>query len=189
MEATDGRWSSDCARSARSWQPPTHNTPPYTHVPGPDHTMTTPRHRLIEQRREQLGLGVGELARRIGVSLNEYYDVESYETELTMVLPLKNARSLAAVLGFELGTLLGAGPPGGAQKTNSKPRHVILVEARQRLGVSTSTMAEDIGFEEIFVHSIENNSEALDTYPYEVLKIVSSYLKLDPNDLLYAPPA
>ena len=48
-------------------------------------------------------------------------------------------------------------------------------------------MADDIGFEEVFVHSIENNSQALETYPYEVLRIVASYLKLDPKDLLYSP--
>jgi ribosome-binding protein aMBF1 (putative translation factor) len=148
--------------------------------------MTTPRHRLIEQRREQLGIGKEEFARRIGVSESMYRDVEFYDDELTMVLPLKNVRSLAAILGFELGTLLGVGSPAGTQMSN-KPRQVILAEARQILGVSTSKMANDIGFEEVFVHSIENDGEALATYPYQVLKIVANYLKLDPKDLLYAP--
>ena len=46
-------------------------------------------------------------------------------------------------------------------------------------------MAEDIGFEEVFVHIIEVNCHALDAWPYEVLKIVANYLKLDPIDLLY----
>jgi hypothetical protein len=131
---------------------------------------------------------MAEFARRIGASVNEYRDVESYDDELTMVLPLKKARSLAAILGFEIGTLLGAGSSGGPQASN-KPRHLILAAARHRLGVSTKKMADDIGFEEVFVHSIENNSQALETYPYEVLKIVASYLKLDPRDLLYAPSA
>ena len=56
---------------------------------------------------------MAEFARRIGASVNEYRDVESYDDELTMVLPLKKARSLAAILGFEIGTLLGAGSSGG----------------------------------------------------------------------------
>ena len=130
---------------------------------------------------------MGDLARRIGVSVSEYQDVEAYEDELTTVLPLKNARPLAAILGFELGPLLGAGSPIGGQKASSKPRHVVLAEARRRHGVSTKKMADDIGFEEIFVHSIEKDSQALETYPYEVLKIVANYLRLDPRDLLYAP--
>jgi transcriptional regulator with XRE-family HTH domain len=151
--------------------------------------MVTPRHRLIEHRRQQLGIEVAELARRIGVKPSMYWDVEAHEDELTMVLPLKNARSLAAILGFDLGTLLGGVSPGRDQTARSKPRHVILVEARQRLGVSTKKMAEDIGFGEAFVYDIENNSQALESYPYEVLKIVASYLQLDPMDLLYASSA
>jgi ribosome-binding protein aMBF1 (putative translation factor) len=151
--------------------------------------MTTPRHRLIEQRREQLGIGKEEFARRIGVSESMYRDVEFYDNELTMVLPLKNARSLAAILGFDLGTFLGAGALAGTQRASIKPRHVILAEARQRLGVSTTKMADDIGFQEVFVKTIEADGEALDTYPYEVLKIVANYLKLNPGDLLCAPSA
>src|SRR5262249_49696731 len=56
----------------------------------------TPRRSLIAQRREQLGIGIAEIARRIGVSVSEYRDIELYEDELTMVLALNNARSLAA---------------------------------------------------------------------------------------------
>jgi transcriptional regulator with XRE-family HTH domain len=156
---------------------------------GPDHTMTSLRHRMIEQRRQQLGIGLEDFARQIGVSASEYRDVESYDDELTMVLPLKSARSLAAILGFELGTLFGAGSPTAGQNASNKLRHVILAEARQRLGVSPKKMADEIGFEEVFVHTIENDSQALETYPYEVLKIVANYLKLDPQDLLYAPSA
>jgi transcriptional regulator with XRE-family HTH domain len=144
---------------------------------------------LIKQRREQLGIGIAELARRIGISISEYQDVELYEDELTMVLPLKNARSLAAILGFDLGTLLGAGSLAGRLSPINKPRHVILAEARAKLGVSTTKMAEDIGFDEGVVHRIENDSRALEPYPYDFLQIVASYLKLDPIDLLDDPSA
>jgi transcriptional regulator with XRE-family HTH domain len=151
--------------------------------------MTTPRHRLIEQRRQQLGIGMAEFARQIGASVSEYRDVESYADELTMVLPLKKVRSLAAILGFEISTLLGADSPPGGHRASDRARHLILAEARQRLGISTKKMADDIGFDEVFVHSIESDSQALETYPYEVLNIVASYLKLDVRDLLYAPSA
>jgi transcriptional regulator with XRE-family HTH domain len=151
--------------------------------------MTLPVHKLIQQRRQQLGIGEGEIARRIGVSHMEYYDVEAYEDELTMVLPLKNARALAAILGFDLATLFGLDAPAPSQSANNKPRHVILVEARNRLGVSVKEVADGIGFDEIFVENIENNSEDLDACPYEVLRSVAQYLKLDPCDLLYAASA
>jgi transcriptional regulator with XRE-family HTH domain len=151
--------------------------------------MTTPRRRLIAQRREQLGIGIAEIARRIGVSVSEYRDVELYEDELTMVLALNNARSLAAILGFEIGTLLGAGSLAESPSANNKPRHTVLAEARARLGVSTNEMAEAIGFDEAFVHRIENDDRALETYPYDVLRIVADYLSLDPRSLLCAPCA
>lgn len=162
-----------------------YNTP-YANV-NPGHTMTTPRRRSIAQRREQLGIGIAEIARRIGVSVSEYRDVELYEDELTMVLALNNARSLAAILGFEIGTLLGAGSL--AESASNKPRHIVLAEARAKLGVSTNEMAEAIGFDETFVHRVENDDRALETYPYDVLRIVADYLSLDPRSLLCAPCA
>ena len=126
-----------------------------------------------------------ELARRIGVSISEYHDLELYDRELPEVLPLENARSLAAILGFELGTLFGAGSLAG--RTSTKSRHTILAEARARLSISTNKMAEDIGYDEAFVHRIENDGRALEAYAFDVLKDVAEYLKLDPVDLLCAP--
>lgn len=149
--------------------------------------MTLPVHRLIRQRRQQLGIGEGEIARRIDVSVMEYHDVEAYEDELTMVLPLKNARALAAILGFDLASLYGLNVGAANQVANNKPRHAIIAEARNRLGVSTKEMADGIGFDEVFVVRIENDASEFDDCPYEVLRIVASYLKLDPIGLLYAP--
>ena len=59
--------------------------------------MITPPRRLIRQRRERLGIGMDDLARRIGVSISEYRDLELYDRELPEVLPLEKARSLAAI--------------------------------------------------------------------------------------------
>lgn len=151
--------------------------------------MTIPRHRLIKQRREQLGIGKAEIARLIGVEFSMYVDVERYDDEITNVLPLKNARSVAKVLGFELGTLLGAGSLVGRARASNKSRHTILAEARNKLGVSVSKMADDIGYEECFVHCLETDDETLEIGPYDTLKMVADYLKLDPADLLlYGAP-
>jgi ribosome-binding protein aMBF1 (putative translation factor) len=127
--------------------------------------MATPLHGLIKQRREELGIGKAEIAERIGVSFYMYVDVERYDTEITDVLPLKNARSLSAVLGFELGTLLGVGSLVGKPSANDKPRHTILAEARNKLGVSVDKMADDIGYDESFVRSLETDDEVLETCP------------------------
>ena len=164
MDAADRCSSYDRAESVLPGQPPADYAHANTDVSGPGYSMTMPRHRVIEQRREQLGIGIAEFAHRIGVSPSEYQDVESHDDELTMVLPLANARSLAAILGFELGTLLGAGAPVGGQNASDKSRHVILAEARQRLGVSPREVADEIGFEEVFVHSLENDGRVLETY-------------------------
>ena len=75
----------------------------------------------------------------------------------------------------------------GSLPASTRPRHIILAEARARLSISTNKMAEDIGYDEAFVHRIENDGRALEAYPYDVLKDVAEYLKLDPADLLCAP--
>lgn len=151
--------------------------------------MSVPVHSLIKQQREQLGITESELARRIGVSEGEYRDLESYDDELVMVLPLKNARLLAGALGFDLATLLVAGSQRGGSNATAGPRNVVLADARNSLGVSMSKMADDIGFEEVFVQNIEESDYALECFPYEVVKIVAKYLKLDPIDLLNEPSA
>jgi transcriptional regulator with XRE-family HTH domain len=149
--------------------------------------MTIPVHTLIKQQREQMGIGTGEIARRIGISPSEYWDVELYDDELTTVVALKHVRSLAAILGLELEPLLGVDSAEGAVNPGNRPRHIVLAEARAKLGVSVSKMAEDIGFEDVFVHCIETDGRAFDEYPYAVLRIVADYLKLDPLNLLNAP--
>ena len=149
-----------------------------------DETMTVPLHGLIQQRREQLGISKEELASRIGLPESMYRDVEFYADELTMVLPLKNVRSLAAILDFELSTLLGADSQEDYPSASRMPRRLVLAEARERLDISAKKMANDIGFDEAFIHKIESDSEALENYPYEVVKIVARYLKLAPRDLI-----
>ena len=66
----------------------------------------------------------------------------------------------------------------GSTAASTRPRHIILAEARARLSISTNKMAEDIGYDEAFVHRIENDGRALEAYPYDVLKDVAEYLKL-----------
>jgi ribosome-binding protein aMBF1 (putative translation factor) len=90
---------------------------------------------------------------------------------------------LSAVLGFELRTLFRSSSL--KPSANNKPRHTILAEARNELGVSINKMADDIGYGESFVRQLENDDQTLETYPFDVLKTVADYLKLDPADLLY----
>jgi len=148
--------------------------------------MTIPLHSQIKRRREQLGIGLAELARRIGVETSMYWDVELYDDELRLVLPLRNVRALATILGFDLGTLLGLGSLAGLPNAN-KARHIVLGEARTKLGVSAKQFVDDIGFDETFVRSIETDGRALEAYPYELLRMIAEYLKLDPVDVLCAP--
>lgn len=115
-----------------------------------------------------------------------YVDVERYDDEIAKVLLLKEVRSLAVILGFDVGNLLGAGSLAGKQSASNKRRHTILAEARKELGVSAKKMADDIGYDESFVHDLETDDGALESCPYETLKMVANYLKLDPVDLLYA---
>jgi transcriptional regulator with XRE-family HTH domain len=145
---------------------------------------------LLRQRRELLGYSLWDVALRMGVSVAEYRDVESYDDELAMVLPLKHLRLLSKVLGLELEPLVGLDSRAGQPAADARPRHIVLAEARKKLGVSTATMADAIGFYETFVHAIETDEAALEDYPFEVLKIVADYLKLDWANLLVAgrPP-
>lgn len=143
------------------------------------------RHQMIKQRRESLSLTQRQMAELVGVTEATYDHVEREGDELTMAIPLKGARVLARTLGLDLGDLLGIGtmPPPGASG-QKYPRHRLVADARKRLGVSVEKMADDIGFEPIFVTELERDDGWLETFPSEVFEIVAKYLKIPVWDLI-----
>ena len=123
-------------------------------------TMTLSRHQLIQQRRKEIGLSASEIARLIGISNSRYQDVELHDDEVVDVLPLRNTRRLAEVLGISLDELLGIAGRAGVvedQLAIIRNRRALAKDARRRLGVSPTKMANDIGFEKAFVHNLEKN--------------------------------
>src|SRR5262245_55376568 len=118
--------------------------------------MTPYRRLLIRGRREQLGIGLDEMACETGLSICECRDIELYEDELAAVVPLKNARALARLLDLDLESLFGVDPPDdGRSVPDRRSRQIVISEARSRIGISIARMADDIGFDEAFVRSIE----------------------------------
>jgi transcriptional regulator with XRE-family HTH domain len=61
----------------------------------------------IRRRREELGKSDVEVAERLGVNDASYADLELHDDELTSVLSLSQAMTLASILNVSLDSLLG----------------------------------------------------------------------------------
>ena len=106
-----------------------------------------------------------------------YQDVELHDDEVVDVLRLRNTRRLAEVLGISLDELLGIAGRAGVvedQLAIIRNRRALAKDARRRLGVSPTKMANDIGFEKAFVHNLEKNGARSKTVEAEVGK--STYI-------------
>ena len=140
-------------------------------------TMTPTARHLIRRKREGLGLSTEQASRLLGLSEPEYADLERHDDELRTVLPMRDARRLAQLLGVDLFALFDARSEQAGDGGNDSPsRCRVLSDARKRLGATTRMMADDIGFEERFVLALENRSNALEDYPFAVWEIVANYL-------------
>lgn len=143
---------------------------------------------MLLAERTKLGLTNAEVARRAGLSLDEYRDLEQHADEAVRVLHLRNLRLLCAVLGLDPLDLLGitcafcAGTaadlvPGGG-------RHEVVRTRRVALGLSQEDLAEHIGFESGVVGDIERDPEYLEGWSAELVLSLARVLEVPPQVLL-----
>lgn len=143
---------------------------------------------LLRAHRAKLGLTEAEVARRAGLSLDEYRDAEQHEDEMLEVLHLRNVRLLCTALDLDPLDLLGvacafcAGAdaglvPGGA-------RHEIVHSRRRALGLSQEDLAERVGFEVGVVADIERDPDYLENWSVELVLSLAHALGVPPQVLL-----
>ena len=150
-------------------------------------------HQLIRQTRERAGLSQDEVAGRVGLSFNNYFDVELYDDEFVTVLAVSQARVLCRQLGLRLAEVLASEPLEADLSSQlppdlaGLPRHVLLRKRRESLGMSIEEVAFAIGFEEVAVDYIETDDNYLDTLSITVVAELSIKLNLPLLPLLRSP--
>jgi transcriptional regulator with XRE-family HTH domain len=139
----------------------------------------------IRAQRLSLGKSDIEIAKRTGLNIHEYGDVEQHADEFTTALPLHAARKLCSVLELDMLHLIGSGMSGEAHRKTETFRGALIRERRMALGLSVNDMAEHIGFSDDTVNSIETTPKFLDSLPIRVVLEVADLLSL-PADIMLA---
>lgn len=143
---------------------------------------------LLRAQRTRLGLAETEVARRAGLSLDEYRDVEQHEDEALQVLHLRKLRLLCSVLAldpfdlFDVPCAFCAGTDAGLVPGGR--RHEVVRSRRVALGLSQDDLAERIGFEVGVVDDIERDPDYLEGWSVELVLSLARVLAVPPQVLL-----
>ena len=121
-------------------------------------------HDLIAERREALGMGEEELARRVGIGENQ--DLEGYSNEFISTFSLAEGRRLASVLRIDLRRLLGIEdcddcPSMAAHpEWSTMPRHTLIRTRREELGLSPADSGDRTLFTKKEIKTLERTPES-----------------------------
>lgn len=135
----------------------------------------------IKQGRLNCGLSDVALARRLGISIYEYGDIESYDDELASVVDLHVVRQLCQILDIDPFDLLGI------SKDNAyadQKRNELIISQMKNLGISNEELADTIGFEVVAIEEMRTDPDFLETWTVDLIKELAGALQLPIQSLL-----
>ena len=138
--------------------------------------------KFIEARRQALGWTDTYMARRVGLSVSEYCDIEWHPDELATVVSLMHVRRLSEAIDVPVHALFELELMADAPHYGCRPEYI--KDALAKRGVTAEQMADAIGFHDDFGRGLLMHFDFLELYPYEVLADVARYLDVPPQHLL-----
>jgi transcriptional regulator with XRE-family HTH domain len=143
----------------------------------------------IRDTRLRLGLTKDEVAARVGLSRNEYLDLELHDHEAFDVVRLRNMKEIAEVLQLDVLDLFGfecafCERPELAAPGLHLSRADVLRHSREAVGLSQDDLADRIGFETLVVAQMESDPEFLESWSVGLCTELASVLGVPPQVLL-----
>jgi transcriptional regulator with XRE-family HTH domain len=135
---------------------------------------------LIAERREALGIGEEELARRVGIGENQ--DLESYGNEFIGTLSLAEGRRFASILRVDLRRLIGVDDcddcPALAvhPEWSRMPRHTLIRTRREELGLAPADPGDRTLFTKKEIKRLESTPGAVEDIGIESLMNIAADL-------------
>jgi len=152
-------------------------------------TQRHPICRLIQQRREELGLSAPEVARRSRLSTNEYFDLEQHLDEAYSVVALYYLRKIATLLSIEMFDLLGLKCEFCEDGSSfSEDFYLSLDELvrrrREAKGLSPEELGDSLGYHGIEIKNIETYPAHLQSWVIDDIGELSAQLAIPRQVLL-----
>lgn len=142
-----------------------------------------PNERIREQR-IRLGLRDKDVADRVGMTIHEYSDVEQHEDELRTVVELKKAKQICDILGLNLLDLFEIYPDQQRPIPTVVPKHKLIKDRREALNLTISALAEAFGFEESTMRALEDDPDAINRWPADLVMQLAERLEIAPYVLM-----
>jgi transcriptional regulator with XRE-family HTH domain len=143
--------------------------------------MATHSGDLIKTRREASNMAMASCAKRAGISVHEWGDIEQHADALVNEVSMGEARRVCDAVGLDLVQLAGFAAGGNAAHP---VRHEVVLKARERLRMTQAELSDQIGFEEYVIRWLERSSDFFEALPVKVIVDLANALSLDPSTLI-----
>jgi len=140
--------------------------------------------KIIRERRLELGLSDVDVAKKLGMNIYTFCDIEQHDDELETCVSLETARRLCNLLGLRLQQVFNISSVDETSHLfDGKRPGELVTQRRKQNGYSVSDLAERVGFDEKTIESLETIPSFGNSLPVFLLKDIESELGL-PEGLL-----
>jgi transcriptional regulator with XRE-family HTH domain len=148
-----------------------------------------PPNEVIRRARTLLGLSEAEAARRSGLSVSEYFDLELHEDEALTVVRLDKLKLLCRALNLDLLDLLSiehgdVQVPEAVSAQRTARRSDLIRSRRTALGMSKEDLGERLGFDTSVVALLETDPDYLEGWSAELVLDLSEAIGVAPQCLV-----
>ena len=146
--------------------------------------MNPNMHHKIREARERLALTDGELASRVGLLISAYDDIEQHADELRSSVELGTVRRICDVLELDLFELVGLPTDVPPTASETRARNELIRSRMRDLKISTKQLAWQLGFDEVAITEMLEDSDFLETWPLELIASLATHLDIPLHALL-----
>jgi DNA-binding XRE family transcriptional regulator len=136
----------------------------------------------IKQRRLELGLTTNEAAKKSGLSIHEYADVEDYPDEMTSVLQLSDVRNICKALNIDFQELFKNEATYVQGELDDEMAMLSLNELvrnkRESANITREELGERLDFYEQAIVDIESDPKFLNGWSFELVAKLCAELKI-----------
>lgn len=140
--------------------------------------------KLIKVRRIELGISEITFAEILGISLDSYLDIERYPEEFFTQISLSNAKTICKYVNLKLLDIVEVKFPELKEinsVTESIPIRDLFKQRRSELGLTTETLADMIGYNEVAVLEVESEENGIDSLAIDDVVGLLTILGIPPS--------
>ncbi len=140
--------------------------------------------KIIQDKRERLGIKEEDISRAIGVPLDTYWDIEHHDDEILEHVPLWAIKKLVNALNLDLLELLGI--PNEFSPGLETDRGLLIERRRLQMGISIPDLSQASNIEAGFFEGVAANAGLLDSLHLPEILGLAKSLEIPPGLLLKA---